>query len=185
MLLFPNKYDRVTVFLYILDWRSSSDHYWPFDLVTGDNKIIGTTAAEYFGAAQLYPLSLFPVTFSNNQSRSVLSFNGKDNYVKAVVESICAVNPISDYCPHGLSVSVLFKYTSITSPVKTFIIDSVESSSVGYSIYITYDNVVVRVVGSNIYYSQSLYYSRYSWNHLAFTFSSQNGLSVFINGELK
>ncbi|XP_065683392.1 uncharacterized protein LOC100215503 isoform X1 [Hydra vulgaris] len=166
------------------NWRSSSDYYWPLDLVMG-KEVMGTSTAEYFGSGQPNSLSLFPVTLSNQQPRYVLSFNGKDNYVKAVINSSCSINPLSNTCLHGFSASVLFK-CSQESSTKCSIIDSVAYNKFkGYSIYVIGKTLFVYVLGENIYYSQNVKFIKDTWYHVAFTYSLQNGLFVYINGTIK
>ena len=128
----------------------------------------------------------FGTTTFKNVNQKYLAFDGRSNYLTITdLESECALHPDSASCPHGFTMSFLFKKGEepITASEK-LIIDTLgyNDNQAGYRIFFQTDMIVIYMTASFRKYRISSGYNQQQWNHFAFTFSSTDGLTTYING---
>ena len=136
------------------------------------------------------PVNVSSKTFSTDKfpidNKQYLSFNGAGNYLAVNgIEGSCASHPDASSCPHGFTISFLFKYTEKISDQQTIIMDTLGDSltAVGFIIYIQSNRLTTLLrTSSGTYTSSTSGFSRTQWNHYAFTFSARSGLTTFLNG---
>ncbi|XP_066921242.1 lymphocyte antigen 75-like isoform X2 [Clytia hemisphaerica] len=158
---------------------SSTDYYYKLDRVTDTNNITGTTQATPYGT---FSSTSF---YINNTDQKYLSFDGKTNYIRIQgIENTCASHPDSNSCPHGFTMSFLFKYSEAVSADKKVLVDSLGGSNgaAGYVVYIENTHIKITLVTSHTTYTISSGFPRSQWNHYAFTFSALEGLTSYVNG---
>ena len=169
------------------DVMSGVDYYWPLDddVIAPYSYMEGTVKAKKAG---VFKNGQFPIATGYNKVRKTLYFNGENSSLEIpYIEGSCASNPGSGYCAHGFTVLFLYKNNQSSYGTEYFILDTIGDSGnqYGYTVSLQYGKVIFYVRTARKYYMVSTYFSRSVWNHFAFTWSTTDGLRIFLNGQSK
>lgn len=125
------------------------------------------------------------VTFKNAEQK-YLNFDGTSNYITITnLVSPCVLHPDSTSCPHGITMSYVFKKTGPVTVNNEMVIDTIMgggNKAAGYRIYFSMEKISILLKASFRTYQLSSGYNRQQWNHFAFTYSSTDGLTAYMNG---
>lgn len=137
---------------------------------------VATVSGNTFGTAKL-----------KNTGQQYLDFDGISNFITVTnLSSPCILNPDSSLCPHGLTMSFVFKKIEYAFTTNAeMVIDTIVAygnNVGGYQIYFSKRKIEIWIKVSSRTYRISSGYNQQQWNHFAFTFSSTNGLTVYMNG---
>ena len=167
------------------NWRTEAAFYWPLQDFA-NQKAIGTIPGFALG-------NFTRLEFSYDMEvrpRYYLAFDGKSSQIEIpnLDKLSCVANPDADQC-HGLTVSVLIKYNAL-SLKSQYVLDTLGprgSLTVGYSVFIKGHRLYVTVRGHHMYYNAftTIASRRNQWLHLAFTWTTLQGLSLYMNGVLQ
>ena len=149
---------------------------------TDNGTIPGTSTSS---VARVSGSPKFETTPFKNTGQKYLNFIS--NYITVTdLESPCVSHPDSTSCPHGLTMSYVFKKTGQAFTANTeMVVDTImvsDYNAAGYQIYFSKDKIEILVKASYRTYQIASGYNRQQWNHFAFTFSSTDGLTVYMNG---
>lgn len=162
-----------------LDWASSADYYWPMDKVLKgivDGTIPAKTMNSTFSS---------PVKFNPNSTKEFLAFDGASNYLTIDnVRSLCMNHPDSSECPHGFTVSFVFKYSQAVSTREKIILDTMGygNDAAGFKVFIQNNQIVTKIKSTLNSYESRFNFPKDKWNHYAFSLSALNGLYTYLNG---
>lgn len=169
----------------IIDWISKADYYWPLNAIPSGNMVEGTLPIKPSGT---FSIIKFPIHYSANSDRYTLQFSGKlNNYLTIPGLDECVSHPDSNSCPHGITVSFVFKYKQVLSSFEKVLLDTINSkdSSVGYRVYVKMGKMYVLLRGQERYYKAGARFNAGAYHHFTFTWSKTEGLKVYIDGVLR
>ena len=130
----------------------------------------------------------FPVNYNKEITRHALEISGTSSYLKVDAEGdICLSHPDFSSCPHGVTLSFVFK--SLVAPsqqtsVLNVLIDTMGSAinALGYRVYIDSTKIYTELRSRSRSYKKGAIYDRNDFNHFAFTWSRNDGLKIYIDG---
>ena len=130
----------------------------------------------------------FPVNYNKDITRHALEISGTSSYLKIDAEGdICLSHPDSRSCPHGVTLSFVFR--SLVKPsqqtsVLNVLIDTMGSAAnaLGYRVYIDATKIYAELHSRSRSYKKGATYDRNAFNHFAFTWSRNDGLKIYIDG---
>ena len=169
--------------IFILDFYSKADYFWPFNSATDFE---GSLRVDTFGN---FSRSDFPVNYNGETSRHTLVISGKTSYIKIdATNDVCLSNPDSGSCTRGITVLFVFKdmvaATSMTGLQEHIILDTMGNNvnALGYRVSLINYQVQVTLKSRIRSYKVKASYKRNAFNHLAFTWSRNDGLKLYLNG---
>ena len=158
------------------DWKIGADHYWPF---TDSKEILGTTTGKSVG-------SLTTGINSMQNKGTFLQFDGGSSYVVIPGFRQSCVS-VPNNCFYGITFSFLIGLPSLLQRDRgvKYIMDIKGQGSpdaVGYSVYIYNGKIGVFVRDTYSYYDTTVTVPLGRMIHFAFSYSGQNGLTIYVNG---
>lgn len=128
----------------------------------------------------------FPVNYHKKITRHALEISGTSSYLKIDAEGdICLSHPDSGSCPHGITVSFVFKSLVIPSQLTlNILIDTMGSATnaLGYRVHIDATKIYTELRSRSRRYKKGAAYDKNDFNHFAFTWSRNDGLKIYIDG---
>ena len=168
---------------FILDFYSKADYFWPFNSATDFE---GSLPVQTFGN---FSRGDFPVNYTQAISRHTLKISGKSSYMKIdVTSNVCLSNPDSGLCTRGITVLFVFKdmvaASSMTALQEHILLDTMGNNvnALGYRVSLINYQVKVALRSRIRSYQVKGSYKQNVFNHLAFTWSRNDGLKLYLNG---
>ena len=171
---------------FILDFYSKADYFWPFNSATDFE---GSLLVNTFGN---FSNGDFPVNYNGATFRHTLVISGKTSYLKIDATSdVCLSNPDSGSCIRGITVLFVFKdmvpTCSMTASQEHNLLDTMGNNvnALGYRVSLINYQVQVDLRSRIRSYKVKTSYKRNAFNHLAFTWSRNDGLTLYLNGSFR
>ena len=168
---------------FILDFYSKAAYFWPFDSATDFE---GSLPVQVFGN---FSRGDFPVNYTGAISRYTLEIPGKTSYLKIKAASdVCLSNPDSGSCTRGITILFVFKdmvaKSSVTALEDHILLDTMGNNvnALGYRVSLINYQVQVTLRSRIRSYEVKASYKRNVFNHLAFAWSRNDGLKLYLNG---
>ena len=169
-----------------LDFYSQADYYWPFESA---KSLEGSLSVQKSG--NNFTRVHFPVGYTTKSGRYAVK-TGDNSYFKIDFSSdVCVHHPDASSCPHGLTVSFVFKYDFGTSHVfskKYMLLDTMgdQANALGYQVYVLGRRLEVIVRSRERTYQVWLsHFHPASFHHFVLTWSRNTGLKVYFNGQFR
>lgn len=169
----------------LLDFYSQTDYYWPFDSTAS---LEGSLRVKKIG--NNFSQALFPVGYTSEIKRYAVK-TGDTSYFKIdFSDDVCVHHPDASSCPHGVTVSLVFKYNfpDVISAKKHMLLDTMgnQANALGYRVYVVLFRLTVILRSRDRTYQVWISsYKEHVFHHLVFSWSRNTGLKVYLDGQLR
>lgn len=169
----------------LLDFYSQTDYYWPFDSTAS---LEGSLRVKKIG--NNFSQALFPVGYTSEIKRYAVK-TGDNSYFKIdFSDDVCVHHPDASSCPHGVTVSLVFKYNfpDVISAKKHMLLDTMgnHANALGYRVYVVLFRLTVILRSRDRTYQVWISsYKEHVFHHLVFSWSRNTGLKVYLDGQLR